>query len=221
MLRIETPNPETSLEQKQLEIYCAAHTLPESDLLVRLAEETRASTDLPQMMVGQLEGAFLRMLVRLSRAKHVLEIGTFTGYSSLSMAPALPADGTITTLDVNADTVAIAQRYWDESPDGHKIRSILGPARESLQELAGPFDLIFIDADKSSQVEYWELLLPKVPEGGLILVDNVLYGGQVVNPEDGSTARDVADFNAHVHADSRVEAVMLTVRDGMTLAWKR
>lgn len=209
------------MDHQALEAYCCTCSTPESDLLVRLAQETRATTEMPQMMVGQLEGNFLRLLVRLARAKHVLEIGTFTGYSALSMAAGLPADGRITTLDVNAETVAIAKRYWAESPDGQKIHSLLGPARETLATLPGPFDMVFVDADKSSQIEYWELLLPKLAPGGLIVVDNVHYSGQVLAPEPGSTAHDVNEFNAHVRRDERVEVVMLTVRDGMTLAWKR
>jgi len=203
-----------------LERYAAVHCRPESALLRRLVRETRVKTELPQMQVGHLEGAFLRLLVRLTRARRILEIGTFTGYSALAMAEGLPAGGRLITCDINTVTTAIAQRFWAQSPHGKKITLKLGPALKTLATLRGPLDLVFIDADKENYMPYWEACVPKVRRGGLLIADNVLWSGRVLRPRDASDKAIVA-FNKHVQADRRVEAAMVTVRDGITLAWKR
>jgi caffeoyl-CoA O-methyltransferase len=173
------------------------------------------------MMVGPVEGRFLAFLVRALRAKRVLEVGTFTGYSSISMARALPADGRVTSVDVNAETTEIARRYAAEAGVGDLIDYRVGPGREVLAELAGPFDLVFIDADKDGYVDYYDAALPLLADEGLIVADNVLWSGRVAaEPEDDST-RAIQRFNEHVRNDDGVESVMLTVRDGMTLVRKR
>lgn len=200
--------------------YIAAHTEPESDLLRALAEETRRETRLPQMQVGHVEGAFLRMLVRLSRAERILEIGTFTGYSALVMAEALPEDGELITCDIDSHAVSIAKKYWDQSPHGYKIESMLGPALDTIPMMDGLFDFAFIDADKENYIYYWEAILPKMRPGGLIAADNVLWSGKVLKPSE-KTDHALVAFNDRVIRDSRVESVMLTVRDGVTLAWKK
>jgi caffeoyl-CoA O-methyltransferase len=205
----------------EVEAYAEAHTTPPGELLERLAEETRAKTTSPQMMVGPLEGRFLAFLVRAMRARRVLEIGTFTGYSSICMASALPPGGRVVTLDVDEQTTEIARRYATEAGVVDRIDYRLGPARETLSALDGPFDLVFIDADKEGYVDYYEIALPLLAEGGLILADNVLWSGRVVEEDADETTAAVRRFNDHVRADPRVECVMLTVRDGITLIRRR
>ncbi len=208
------------LVSEAIEAYAGAHSSPEPDLLCELAAETRASMKSPQMMVGHAEGLFLKLLVRLMGARRVLEIGTFTGYSALAMADGLPDDGQIITCDINPESTAIARRYWARSPNGHKITLELRPALETIGSLAGPFDLVFIDADKPAYVDYWEACLPKVRSGGVILADNVLWSGRVLDPREKDDHALVA-FNEHVARDPRVDRVMLPLRDGLTLAVKR
>lgn len=202
-----------------IEEYCEKHTTPESELFRELARETYAKAAHPQMQVGHLEGAFLRILVGVSQARRVLELGTFTGYSSLAMAEGLPDDGQLITCDIDPEMTEIARRYWSASPHGRKITLRLGPALDALRELGGPFDLVFIDADKENYIHYWEACLPKVRHGGLIVVDNVLWSGRVLQPEEPEDHAIVA-FNDHVLKDPRAERVMLTVRDGILLTRK-
>jgi caffeoyl-CoA O-methyltransferase len=203
-----------------LEAYAAAHSTDESPLLRELARETRAKTKLPQMLVGHLEGAFLRSLVRISRAKRVLEIGTFTGYSALAMAEGLGPAGRLITCDIDSGSTAIARKFWARSPHGKKIQLKLGLALDTLKQLKGPFDLVFIDADKENYQNYWEACLPLVRSGGLLVADNVLWSGRVLKPKD-YTDRAIARFNNFIRRDPRVQTVMLTVRDGLTLALKK
>jgi caffeoyl-CoA O-methyltransferase len=204
-----------------VEEYAAEHTTPVGDLFERLAAETREKTTSPQMMVGRIEGQFLARLVRLSGAKRILELGTFTGYSSISMASALPPDGRIITCDVDPDATAIARRYMDESGFGDRIEIRLGPALETIQTLDGPFDIVFIDADKPNYKAYYEATLPLLAEDGVLIADNVLWSGRVVEADGDESTRAIKDFNEHVANDGRVISVMLTVRDGMTLVQKR
>jgi caffeoyl-CoA O-methyltransferase len=174
----------------------------------------------PQMQVGRIEGRFLKMLVRLTGARRVLELGMFTGYSALMMAEGLPEDGCLVTCDVNPQAEEIARRYFAESPYGGKIEIRMGPALETIATLAGPLDMVFIDADKGNYINYYEACLPLLRPGGLIVADNVLWSGRVLRPEDDDS-RAIVAFDQHVQADARVENVCLTVRDGMMLAWKR
>jgi caffeoyl-CoA O-methyltransferase len=205
----------------RVEAYAEEHTTPDGELFERLAAETREKTTAPQMMVGRLEGQFLRVLVRSLRARRILELGTFTGYSSISMAVALPADGRVITCDVNEETNAIARRYAQEAGVEDRIDYRLGPALETIAQLDGPFDLVFIDADKPNYVNYYEATLPLLGDGGLIVVDNTLWSGRVVDDEDDEdTTRAIRELNDHVSADPRVENVLLTVRDGMNLVWR-
>ena len=172
----------TGITPEDIEAYAAAHSSPEPPLLATLAAETYAATDAPGMMVGPLEGRFLEFLVFLSQARLVVEIGTFTGYSALSMAPALPPGGRIVTCDIDPDTNAIARRHAAASPWADRIEFRLGPALETLATLDGPFDLVFIDADKTSYQAYYEAVLPKLADRGVIVVDNVLWSGRVLRP---------------------------------------
>ena len=205
----------------KLEQYAVEHSTRDPELFRRLEEETRASSDYPGMMVGPLEGQFLGWLVGLSQARRVLEIGTFTGYSSISMALALPEGGRITTLDVNDETTAAARRYAEEAGVADRIDHRVGPAIEALHELEGPFDLVFIDADKESYVDYYEAVLPKLSERGFIVADNVLWSGRVLEDDGAESTQAIKRFNDHVANDDRVVCVMLTVRDGMTLIRRR
>lgn len=211
-----------SLIGPELAAYVDAHATPEPPLLARLRAETHANLAMPQMQVGHVEGALLRILVAVSRARSVLEIGTFSGYSALAMASVLPDDGTLVTCDVDPVATAVARRYFAESGYGHKIDLRLGPALDTIAALAQEgrrFDLVFIDADKSNYSNYWDAVLPLVPVGGLVLADNTLWSGKVVAPKEPSDHAIVA-FNARVAADPRVEHVLLSVRDGVMLARK-
>jgi caffeoyl-CoA O-methyltransferase len=204
-----------------VERYALEHSTPDPEFFRRLEEETRATTTAPQMMVGPLEGQFLGWLVKLSQARSVLEIGTFTGYSSISMALALPDGGRITSLDVNEETTAVARRYAEEAGVLDRIDYRVGPALDTLAGLDGPWDLAFIDADKPNYVNYYEAVLPKLAEDGFIVADNVLWSGRVVEDDGEESTRAIKAFNDHVAADDRVEQLMLTVRDGMTLIRRR
>lgn len=204
------------------EEYARRHTAPESRVLQALAKETLEKTgDDAIMQVGHLEGSFLKLLVKISQARRVLEIGTFTGYSALAMAEGLADDGELITLDIDKDYTDIAKRFWAKSPHGKKIHLMLGPALETIPKLTGRFGLVFIDADKENYLNYWNLSLPKVQQGGLLVVDNALWSlGDVMCPKD-STEKAIASFNEFVRSDDRVETVMLTIRDGVTVAVKK
>jgi caffeoyl-CoA O-methyltransferase len=156
----------------------------------------------------------------LTGARRILEIGMFTGYSALMMAEGLPDDGRLITCDVNPRAEGVARRYFAESPHGQKIEIRMGPALETIATLAGPLDMVFIDADKTNYMNYYEACLPLLRSGGLIAADNVLWSGKVLQPEDDDT-RAIVAFDERVQADPRVENVCLTVRDGIMLAWKR
>jgi predicted O-methyltransferase YrrM len=204
--------------EPKVEQYAEEHTTPGGDLFDRLAAETREKTEIPQMMVGRVEGKFLEFLVRSTGAMQVLELGTFTGYSSISMARGLTGTGRIISCDVNPDTTAIARRYAEEAGVADRIEYRLGPALDSLESLPGPLDLIFIDADKENYVNYYEALLPKLAPTGLMILDNTLWSGRVADESESGGATDaIRRVNDRVFADERVECVLLTVRDGMLL----
>jgi caffeoyl-CoA O-methyltransferase len=207
---------------ERIDAYAEAHTTPPDPLLVELAAETKATMDSPQMLTGAVEGRFLELLVHATGARRILELGTFTGYSALSMAAALPDDGRIDTLDIEPRHAEVAQRYFDRSPHGAKITLHLGPALETLARLEGPYDLVFVDADKTGYDAYYEAALPLLSERGLIAIDNTLWSGRVLAPEEGdeSTAL-LAALNDKLAADERVVCVQLTVRDGITLVRRR
>lgn len=211
-----------SIISKPLDDYCVAHTTQPDPLLDELAAYTHAHCKLPQMLTGAVEGTFLRMLVQISAARRVLEIGTYTGYSALSMAAGLPADGEIITCDIDAETTRIAQTFWARSPDGGKIKQILGPALETIQALPAEtrFDFVFLDADKENYLNYYEAVLPRLQPGGLLAADNTLWSGRVLEPKEKSDHAMVA-FNRHVAHDARVDHVLLSVRDGVMLVRKR
>ena len=202
----------------EIDRYAEEHTTPPPELLAALAEETRATLRLPEMLTGTVEGRLLEMLVWASEARRVLEIGTYSGYSALSMAAALPAGGHIDTCEIEEQHAEVARRYIDQSPHADRITVHVGPALETIERLEGDFDFVFIDADKENYVNYYEAVLPRLSERGAIAADNTLWSGRVVDDSDDSEAtRAIRAFNDHVRDDSRVVSVMLTVRDGVTL----
>jgi len=203
-----------------VEAYAAAHTTAPAEHLQALAEETRADLESPQMLTGEVEGRFLEFLVFLAQPRLVLEIGTYSGYSALSMAQALPVGGRIVTCELDPERVAFAQRHIAAVGLEDRIEVRQGPALDTIGGLDGPFDLIFIDADKPRYLDYYEAVLPKLSERGLIVADNVLWSGRVAQPaadDDTDSTRALRAFNDHVAADERVVSVMLSVRDGVTL----
>ncbi|HWH23759.1 MAG TPA: class I SAM-dependent methyltransferase [Candidatus Limnocylindria bacterium] len=202
----------------QVEAYATEHSSTEPPLLVELAAATRAFSENSQMMVGRLEGRFLKMLVALTGARRVLEVGTFTGYSALSMAEALPADGRLITCELDDRHAELARQFIDRSPYREMIEIRVGPALETIEGLEGPFDFVFIDADKQGYRAYYEAALSRLAPGGLIAADNVLWSGRIL--DDGAQdeqTRAVRDFNRHVAADPRVDCVVVPIRDGVSL----
>jgi len=206
-----------------IERYAAEHTTAEPPELRSVADETRQKFESRAgMLTGKLEGAFLRTLVAITGARRVVEIGTFTGYSAMAMASALPPDGTLVTLEVSAEHAEVARRHIEASPWSNRIEIRMGPALDSLATLDGPFDLVFIDADKTNYRNYYEACLPKLAERGVIAIDNVLWGGAVLDPSDTSAdTRAIAELNDALAVDERVECVMLTIRDGVSLIRRR
>jgi caffeoyl-CoA O-methyltransferase len=203
-----------------IEAYAAEHASPLPALLDELASVTRERTTAPQMMVGKVEGNLLRLLVRLTGARRVLEIGTFTGYSALCMASALPDDGKLVTCEIADAHADIAEEFFARSPDGAKIELRRGRAMETLRTFPDEsFDLVFIDADKESYEAYYEEAIRLLRQGGLMVADNTLWSGRVLQPESEEDHAIVA-FNKRVMGDPRVEQVLLTVRDGIMLARK-
>jgi caffeoyl-CoA O-methyltransferase len=201
-----------------IEDYAAAHSTPMPAVFSDLAATTHAEFSYPQMMVGPLEGRFLEMLVFALAPRLVLEIGTFTGFSSLAMAGALPPGGRIVTCDVDASVQAAARRFAEQAGVADRIEYRLGPAIDTIATLDGPFDLVFIDADKGGYLDYYEAVLPKLSAHGLIAADNTLWSGAVIDPADTSAdTAAIRAFNDHVVADPRVVCVQLTIRDGVTL----
>ena len=209
------------LVSADIETYAQAHSMPESDLCRALREETQRRMEAPQMIVGPLEGAFLKMMKQLVQATSVLEIGMFTGYSALCFAEALPADGTVITCEVDEESATLARRYFARSTIGKKIEVRMGPALETMRYLKGPFDLIFIDADKVNYVNYYRRSLDLLSPQGVILIDNVLWDGDVLKqpPPDEKTAA-IQELNRTVSSDPRVSAVLVTIRDGVLVIRK-
>jgi len=204
----------------RIEAYSAAHTSAVDPLYDALREETHATVPRPQMQVGRVEGRLLKLLVELVGARLAVEVGTYTGYSALSIAEGLLEGGRLITLDKDPEATAVARRFFARAPWGHRIELRLGDAREAVHAIEGPIDFAFIDADKPGYIHYWDVLVDKLRPGGLLVVDNVLWSGRVLAP-DSEDDRAIVAFNAHAAADARVEQVMLTVRDGVLVARRR
>jgi caffeoyl-CoA O-methyltransferase len=202
----------------RVEEYVERMSSPHEELLAELSDETRASLGHEGMLTGPVAGRLLEMLVWFGRPQRVLEIGTFSGHSALSMAAALPDGGRIDTLEVDPERAAVAQRYFDRSPFADRITLHLGPALETIDRLEGSFDLVFIDADKEGYVDYYEATFPRLGARGLVAADNTLWSGRVVEPDDEGP---ITRFNEHVRTDPRAVVVILSVRDGITLIRRR
>jgi caffeoyl-CoA O-methyltransferase len=210
------------LVDEEIERYAEEHTTPPPERLAALAAETRETLPAPAMLTGAVEGRFLETLVFATGARRVLEIGTYSGYSALSMAAALPPGGRLVTCEVEPRFAEVARRHIAASPYADRIEVRVGPALETLAELPGPFDLVFVDADKGGYRDYVEAVLPKLAERGLLAIDNTLWSGRVLDPDsdDSEATRGLAELNDALVRDSRLVSVMLTVRDGITLVRK-
>lgn len=207
-----------------LHAYLVSHGTPPDEIACELIDETHALGDIAVMQISPEQGAFMTFLARILGARRAIEIGTFTGYSALCVARGLPDDGELICCDVSEEWTNVGRRYWERAGVAHKIDLRIGPAIETLGDLAdGPsFDLAFIDADKTAYSAYFAALLPLMRAGGVILVDNVLWKGAVIDPEaDDANTRAIRRFNDSVAADARVDCVMLPVADGLTLLRKR
>jgi predicted O-methyltransferase YrrM len=201
-----------------VEEYVEQHTTPPEPFMAELARQTRETLSAPQMLTGTVEGRFLEMLVFALKPRLVVELGTYSGYSSLSMAAVLPPGGRIVTCELSDERADFAQRHIDGSPYADRIEIRRGPGLETLESLDGPYDLVFIDADKPGYAGYFDAAVPKLAPGGVIAVDNTLWAGRVADPSNDEDTTDVMRaFNDKVRDDPRVVSVMLSVRDGITL----
>jgi caffeoyl-CoA O-methyltransferase len=204
--------------------YLVAHGTPPDDVQRALIDETRALGPVAGMQIAPEQGAFMTIVARLVGARRAIEVGTFTGYSSLCIARGLPDDGRLLCLDVSEEWTSIARRYWEKAGVASKIELRLGPAADSLRALPADesYDLAFIDADKGNYRTYYEEMLTRLRPGGAILVDNVLWGGRVLDPDaNEDDTKAIKAFNDVVASDDRVDVVMLPLADGLTIARKR
>lgn len=211
------------LVSEEIESYCKRHSTPMAPVFEDLRKHTYSHLHSPQMQVGFIEGQFLAMMARAIGAKKILEFGTFSGFSTMAMAHALGNDGKIITCDVDEKTTQVAQQFWEKGGQAKKIELRLGPGLDTLASLAREghsFDMVFIDADKQNYWNYWDLSMPLVRTGGLLLVDNVLWSGKVLNPQEASD-RSIHEFNQMASQDPRVTCLMLPIRDGILVAQKR
>ncbi len=207
------------LINSQIERYAEKLTFDESEILSAVSKATHEELEYDQMLSGKLEGRFLRLLVQLTGARRILEIGMFTGYSALSMAEVLPEGGEIITCDTNERYSGIARRFFEKTPAGRKITIKIGKALQTLKNISGPFDLVFLDADKKNYPEYYNVLHPLLRVGGLLVVDNAFWDGKVIDPIDRQDDKTMAidQLNNIIHDDPTVENVLLTIRDGINL----
>lgn len=204
----------------EIEEYATVVTQNEPEIARKIAEATRNELQYSEMLTGKVEGRMLNMLVSLSGARRILEVGLFTGYSAYMMASALPEDGELISLEMNERYKTIADRFLSQSKHYPKIEILMGNALETISTLNGSFDLIFLDADKEHYPEYYDLLMPKLNTGGVLVVDNALWYGEVVQPEDRKAVA-IDRLNHTIREDERVENVLLTVRDGVHLVRKK
>ena len=205
---------------QELENYIEQHSEKEPDLLAALNKETYQKVLLPRMLSGHFQGRVLSMLSKLVRPVNILEIGTYTGYSALCLCEGMQENGTLHTIDIKEELVDFQRKHFDKSPWRNQIVQHLGEALDIIPTLDTKFDLVFIDADKENYINYFELILPKMNKGGIILSDNVLWSGKVLeplNPKDIST-KILLDYNLLLKNDPRVETVLLPIRDGLTVS---
>ncbi len=204
--------------QELLLQYCE----PEDDLLKHIDRETNLKVLLPRMLSGHYQGRVLSMLSKMNNPKRILEIGTFTGYATLCLAEGLTADGIIYTLDINAELEEMVRRNFAKSQLNHKIQYLIGDAQQSIRSLKNEvFDLVFIDADKKNNGTYFDLIFDQVKPGGIIIVDNVLWSGKILNKAQDKDTKNISSFNDQIAADNRVEKLILPVRDGLFVIRKK
>lgn len=201
--------------------YIEAHTTAESDLLKKINRETHAKVMMPRMLSGQLQGRYLSMISHLLKPKNILEIGTYTGYSAICLAEGLAEDGKLTTIDINEELETRVLDYFQQAGLSDKINYRIGNALTIIPTLTQQFDLVFIDADKENYSRYYDLVFDKVTLGGVILADNVLWSGKVTQPKPDKDTRALLEFNAKVNNDTRVENVLLPLRDGVMMIRKK
>ncbi len=208
---------------EKLDDYVVSHSEAEPELLQELTRETYQKILQPIMLSGPYQGRVLSMISKLVRPKTILELGTFTGYATLCLAEGLQHDGTIHTIDVNEELIDFQRKYFDRSDYGAQIHQHLGAALDIIPTLDHTFDLVFIDADKPNYVNYFHAVIDKLNPGGIILSDNVLWHGKVVEPlkEKDHSTKAVLEFNTLLKTDSRVETVVLPIRDGLTISRKK
>ena len=205
---------------QELEDYIEQHSQKEPELLAALDKETYQKILLPRMLSGHFQGRVLSMLSKLIRPLNILEIGTYTGYSALCLCEGIQENGTLHTIDIKEELVDFQRKYFDKSPWGNQITQHLGEALDIIPTLDTKFDLVFIDADKENYINYFELIVPKMNKGGIILSDNVLWSGKVLEPlqpNDLST-KVLLEYNQLLKNDPRVETVLLPIRDGLTVS---
>ena len=208
---------------EELTDYCLNHSDAEDELLKEVGRQTHLKTLQPRMLSGHLQGSFLSMISALQKPNYILEIGTFTGYSALCLAKGLTEGGKLITLDNNPETSVLAKDFFNRSAYKKHIEFILGNAVEEIKKLNYKFDLVFIDADKKNYSIYYDLIFDKLNQGGLIMADNVLWSGKILDLKDNNDADTLAldAFSKKVAADARVEKLMLPLRDGVTLIRKK
>lgn len=202
---------------KDIESYCLEHSQDVSDVLIQLERETHLKTLAPQMLSGRLQGQFLTFICRMLRPKRILEIGTFTGYSAICMAIGCEKEVQIDTLEANFELEAIVRKFIDLSGYHDQIHLHLGNAQSTIPRLDGPYDLVFIDANKQDYAQYLELMMPLLKTGSYVIADNVLWSGKVMNPEEDADAIALHHFNKACKADPRIENLMLPIRDGVNI----
>jgi len=205
----------------QLQQYIDDHSMEESDLLKALDRETHQKVLQPRMLSGSYQGRLLALLAKMIGPKKILEVGTYTGYATLCMAEGLTTGGSIDTIDHNEELADMQRRYFDQSPYGNQITQHLGEAKDILKTLAGPYDLVFLDADKENYPYYFDLIIDKLETGGVILSDNVLWSGKVLEKAIDEATSALQEYNHKINTDVRVETVVLPVRDGLTITRKR
>jgi predicted O-methyltransferase YrrM len=205
---------------EDLEDYVTAHSQDEPALLAQLNKETYQKILLPRMLSGHFQGRVLSMLSKLVRPTSILEIGTYTGYATLCLCEGMQENGIVHTIDIKEELVDFQRKYFDKSPWGSQIVQHLGEAVDIIPTLETKFDLVFIDADKENYLNYYELIVPKMNKGGIILSDNVLWSGKVVEPlkEGDLSTKILLEYNQRLKNDPRVETVLLPIRDGLTVS---
>ena len=207
-----------------IEAYISKYSSEESELLKQVNRETYAEVLMPRMLSGHFQGRVLSMLSFMIRPKRILEIGTFTGYSALCLAEGLPKDAELITVDINEELEDRVRAYFKQSDKASAITYLIGDATNVIGSLDGSFDLVFIDADKHNYLNYYHLVFDKVPQGGFIMVDNTLWDGKVAIPEivaKDKDTRNLYEFNEFISKDTRVEQIILPVRDGITIIRKK